>query len=161
LGEAHIRDIIAILIAVLVEIGSALGLTLMVLATRPVLVSPQPVAHKVGASRLIAKARRPECPPNLVALSETPADMITRWAFSRLDVLRAGRIQAEVAHQDFVAWCAAEGIKACSQQMFGRRFTEVIAGMGGRKVKINGRAYYEGVVLQGGPAQKQILAMAA
>jgi hypothetical protein len=45
--------------------------------------------------------------------------------------------------------------------MFGRRLTEVNAGMGGRKVKINGRAYYEGVVLQGRPAQKQILAAAA
>jgi hypothetical protein len=63
-------------------------------------------------------------------------------------VLSAGRIQAEVAYRDFVAWCDVQGIKACSQQMFGRRFTEVAKGIGGRKVKINGRAYYEGVVLQ-------------
>jgi hypothetical protein len=45
--------------------------------------------------------------------------------------------------------------------MFGRRLAEVVKAMGGRKVKINGRAYYEGVVLQGRPAQKQILAAAA
>lgn len=46
--------------------------------------------------------------------------------------------------------------------MFGRRFTEVVKGMGGRKVKINGRAYYEGVILQRRSARIQRdLAMAA
>ncbi len=46
--------------------------------------------------------------------------------------------------------------------MFGRRFAEVIKGRGGRKVKINGRAYYEGVVLQRRSAQiHHDLAMAA
>ena len=94
-----------------------------------------------------------------MALPETPLDTITRWAFARLDVLSAGRIQAEIAYQDFTAWCQAEGLNACSRQMFGRRLAEVVKGMGGRKVKINGRAYYEGVVLQGRPAQKPILAV--
>jgi hypothetical protein len=161
LAEARIRDIIAMLIAVLVEIGSALGLTFMVLASRPVLALPQPAAHKAGAPECIVPARQPARSQILVALPETPVDMITRWAFSRLDVLGAGRIQAEIAYQDFIAWCQAEGLNACSRQMFGRRLTEVVKGMGGRKVKINGRAYYEGVVLQGRPAQKQILAAAA
>jgi hypothetical protein len=159
--EAHIRDIIAMLIAALVEIGSALGLTFMVLASRPVLASPPPAAHKAGAPESIAQARQPARSQVLVTLPETPADMITRWAFSKLDVFGAGRIQAEVAYQDFIAWCQAEGLNACSRQMFGRRFAEVVKAMGGRKVKINGRAYYEGVVLQGRPAQKPILAAAA
>jgi hypothetical protein len=161
LGEAHIRDIIAILIAVLVEIGSALGLTLMVLATRPVLVSPQPVAHKVAASEPTAKARPAARSQTLVVLPETPADLITRWALSRLDVLSTGRIQAEIAYQDFIAWCQAEDLNACSRQMFGRRFAEVVTGMGGRKVRINGRAYYEGVVLQRGPVQRRSLTVVA
>jgi hypothetical protein len=102
LGEARIRDIIAILIAVLVEIGSALGLTFMVLASRPVLASPPPAAHKVGAPESIAQTRQPARSQILVALPETPVDMITRWAFARLDV-GAGRIQAEIAYQDFIA----------------------------------------------------------
>jgi hypothetical protein len=75
--------------------------------------------------------------------------------------LRAGRIQAEIAYQDFTAWCTAEGLNACSRQVLGRRFAEVVKGMGGRKVKINGRAYYQGAVLQGRPAQNHILAVAA
>ena len=164
LGEAKIRDIIAILIAVLVEIGSALGFTFVLLASRSVPVAPASAVQMAKEPEDIAPEpeRRPVKPEIPMKLSETPADMVTRWAFSRLDVLRAGRIQAEVAYSDFVAWCEAGGIEACSRQMFGRRFTEVVKGMGGRKVKINGRAYYEGVVLQRRSAQIQRdLAMAA
>jgi hypothetical protein len=83
-----------------------------------------------------------------VSLPETPADTVTRWAFARLDVLNSGRIQAERAFNDFAEWCENEGIESCTQAMFGRRFTAVITGMGGRKVKVNGRAYYQGVALQ-------------
>ena len=162
LGEAKIRDIIAILIAVLVEIGSALGLTFVVLAGRSIPAAPAPrIAETVEDVKPRHAADRRPARHQVVNLPETPADIITRWAFSRLDVLSTGRIQAEVAYLDFVAWCEADGIKACSRQMFGRRFAVVISGMGGRKFKINGRAYYEGVALQGRSAQKQILAVAA
>jgi hypothetical protein len=164
LGEAKIRDIIAILIAVLVEFGSALGFTFVLLASRSATAVPACAVQmaKGPANTAPKPKRRPVKPGIPIKLSETPADTVTRWAFSRLDVLRAGRIQAEVAYRDFVAWCEAGGIEACSGQMFGRRFTEVVKGMGGRKVKINGRAYYEGVVLQRRSAQIQRdLAMAA
>ena len=160
LGEAKIRDIIALLIAVLVEIGSALGLTFVVLAGRSVPAAPALQIAETAEDVRPAPYRRP-VRDQVVNLPETPADIITRWAFSRLDVLSAGRIQAELAYLDFVAWCGSEGIKACSRQMFGRRFAEVISGMGGRKFKINGRAYYEGVVLPARSARKQILAVAA
>jgi hypothetical protein len=40
--------------------------------------------------------------------------------------------------------------------MFGRRFAEVVKAMGGRKVKINGRAYFEGVVLQPSGAEADL-----
>jgi hypothetical protein len=164
LGEAKIRDIITILIAVLVEIGSALGFTFVLLASRSVPVAPASAVQMAKGLKDTAPEpeRRPVKPGIPMKLSETSADTVTRWAFSRLDVLRASRIQAEVAYSDFVAWCEAGGIEACSRQMFGRRFTEVVKGMGGRKVKINGRAYYEGVVLQRRSAQIQRdLAMAA
>lgn len=161
-GETKIRDIIAILIAALVEIGSALGLTFVVLAGRSVPAAPAlQIAETAEDARSEPAADRRPARHQVVNLPETPADTITRWAFSRLNVLSTGRIQAEVAYLDFVAWCEADGIKACSQQMFGRRFAEVISGTGGRKFKINGRAYYEGVVLQARSARKRILAVAA
>ena len=153
LGEAKIRDIIAILIAVLVEIGSALGFTFVLLASRS--AAPASAVLMVKGPEDTAPERRPIKPEIPMKLSETPADTVTRWAFSRLDVLRAGGIQAEVAYRDFIAWCEAGDIEACSRQMFGRRFTEVVKGMGGRKVKINGRAYYEGIVLRRRSAQIQ------
>jgi hypothetical protein len=152
------------LIAVLVEIGSALGFTFILLASRSATAAPASAARMAKGPEDIALGpeRRPAKPGMPMKLSETPADTISRWAFSRLDVLRAGRIQAEVAYGDFVGWCDTGGIEACSRQMFGRRFAEVVKGMGGRKVKINGRAYYEGVVLQRRSAQIQRdLAMAA
>jgi hypothetical protein len=161
LGEAHIRDIIAILIAVLVETGSALGLTFMVLAIRPASPPQQPAVRNAEESQSIPAAPEPAQPAPLVAIPATPADMITRWAYSRLDILNAGRVQAENAYQDFIAWCQAEGLNTCSRQMFGRCLTQVVKGMGGRKVKINGRAYYEGVTLQGDPLHRQVLAAAA
>jgi hypothetical protein len=37
--------------------------------------------------------------------------------------------------------------------MFGRLLTGIVESMGGRKTKINGRAYYEGVALQERPAR--------
>jgi hypothetical protein len=58
-----------------------------------------------------------------------------------------------VAYQDFEAWCKAEAIEVCTPQMFGRLLTGIVESMGGRKTKINGRAYYEGVALQERPAR--------
>jgi hypothetical protein len=99
---------------------------------------------------------RPTALPKIrtpVSLPETPADTVARWTLARLDVLHEGRIQAECAYNDFKRWCADERIEACTVQMFGRRFTKIIEGMGGRKVKVNGRAYYQGVALQERPAR--------
>ena len=73
---------------------------------------------------------------------------MTRWALARLDIVTAGTIQADAAYQDFCGWCSAHRLASLTPQMFGRRFTKVHAGMGGRKVKRRGRAYYEGTALQ-------------
>jgi hypothetical protein len=159
LDEGQIRDAIAILIALLVEIGSALGFSFMVLAFRPTR-APQLLAAANDVMETPI-APPPAEPRKLVRSPETPADAVTRWALSRLDVLNAGRIQAEAAYKDFAEWCKGGGMEVCTPQMFGRRFTKVIAGMGGRKMKVNGRAYYEGVTLQDRPAQKKMLAAAA
>jgi hypothetical protein len=165
LSEGDIRDLIAYLIAGIVELGSALGFTFVVLASRSVRAAPAPFVE-ISAVPMDAEPKaEPQAeqakPPTVVKLHEPPADAVTRWAYSRIDIFATGRIQAQVAYQDFAMWCEAEGIEPCSPQMFGRRLTEVVTGMGGRKVKINGRAYYDDVSLQGGFPLRQILAMAA
>jgi hypothetical protein len=165
LSESNIRDMIAFLIAGLVEMGSTLGFTFAVLASRSVMAAPAPIADMPVEQMDPEPTAEPQPEPvtrrTIVKFQASPGDAVARWAYSRIDVFAAGRIQAQAAYQDFVAWCEEEGIEPCSRQMFGRRLTEVVAGMGGRKVKINGRAYYEGVSLHGCQPQRQVLAMAA
>jgi hypothetical protein len=169
LSEAEIRDAIAFLIAAIVEIGSALGFTFMVLAGRTeIRIGELIEAQKeivglatVGDAMRARYREGTEVRPTLSEagiskklssrankLIETPTDVITRWTYSRLDVLSTGRIQANPAYQDFTIWCEENSSKTCTAQMFGRQLTKIIETMGGRKVKINGRAYYQGVALQ-------------
>jgi hypothetical protein len=155
LPEANIRDLIAFLIAGLVETGSALGFTFMVLAKRsdPPRVTENPKRLDHAAKRDVARkmhkpAKTDTHGKSVIVLDNAPSDHIARWAYARLDIPKTGRIQANAAYVDFSAWCKTEGIEPCTPQMFGRRFAGVVESMGGRKRKINGRAYYEGVMLQ-------------
>ncbi len=147
-GEGAIRNSVAVLIALLVELGSALGFTLIILAARA-------NAANLGASippdalqsAFVLKTRR-QHPQAGLHLSDFPTDLVTRWALARLDVISSEVIQAEHAYEDFRDWCCAQGARALTPQMFGRRFTAIHKGMGGKKLKRQGRAYYSGVTLQ-------------
>lgn len=83
-----------------------------------------------------------------LSIPETPDDLVTRWTLDRLDIVSSGVIQADDAYRDFRQWCASQDLEMLTPQVFGRRFTKVHAGMGGRKVRRKGRAYYEGAALQ-------------
>ena len=78
----------------------------------------------------------------------TPEDLVARWALDRLDIIGSGSIQADQAFQNFREWCTVHDLKPLTPQMFGRRFTKVHTGMGGKKVRRQGRAYYIGTSLQ-------------
>ena len=143
-GEDVIRNTVAVLIALLVEFGSALGFSLFVAASAAKLPhfeshssSPTAPAHSTQPVRAQAS----------LELSSPPVDLVTRWALARLDIINTGMLQAEHAYKDFCRWCDSQSAPALTPQMFGRRFTEVHAGMGGRKVKRRGRAFYSGVSL--------------
>jgi hypothetical protein len=143
-GEDVIRNTVAVLVAVLVEFGSALGFSLFVAASAAKLPhfeshSPSPTARAHTTQPVRAQAP--------LELSGPPVDLVTRWALARLDIINTGMLQAEHAYKDFCRWCASQSAPALTPQMFGRRFTEVHAGMGGRKLKRRGRAFYSGVSL--------------
>jgi hypothetical protein len=151
-AEEAVRNAIGALIALLVELGSALGFSIIILASRgsgsalqaldaEELDRPSPVPAEV--------TKQPR--GTFIGLAETPKDLVTRWAFARLDVISSGMIQAEHAYEDFCNWCSAHKVQPLTPQMFGCRFTAVHASMGGRKLKRRGRAYYSGVTLQGPP----------
>lgn len=149
IDEETIRIAIGMTIAILVELGSALGFTLLILASdRAGLVQTE--------NRLVKEQQPPPQPETRLKstkqtnlkLSNTPEDLVACWALDRLDIVSSGTIQAEHAYQDFRRWCLANDKQLLTAQMFGRRFTKVHAKMGGRKVKRRCRSYYEGAVLQ-------------
>lgn len=148
IGPALLTDAITALIAVLVELGSALGFSIILLAARS--PAPKPPAIPLGQFETASSAKlETTAPPRGINnLTETPSDAVTRWAISRLDIISSGMIQAEHAYEDFASWCRREGKQPLTPQMFGRRFTVVHAHMGGKKIKRRGRAYYSGVSLQ-------------
>lgn len=147
IGPALLTDAITALIAVLVELGSALGFSIILQAARSPASKPPafPLGQFETASSAKLEATAP--PRGINNLTETPSDAVTRWAISRLDIISSGVIQAEHAYEDFASWCRREGKHPLTPQMFGRRFTAVHAHMGGKKIKRRGRAYYSGVSL--------------
>jgi hypothetical protein len=157
-AESQVTDGIAVLIAFLLEVLSGLGFTFAALAGRRGADARSPGKHpEHGETAKKTRKPRPavaqDAKRNDIALIDAPADDVGRWTLARLDVLSSGRIQAAAAYQDFAAWCKTEGIEPCTLQMFGRLLTGIVEGMGGRKLKVNGRAYYQGVALQERPAR--------
>ncbi len=143
-GEDVIRNTIAVLIAVLVEFGSGLGFSLFIAASASKPARPESFPPPRTAR---AYTKRPTPAKGPLELPSPPVDLVTRWALARLDIISTGMIQAEHAYKDFRQWCAAQSVSALTPQMFGRRFTEVHASMGGKKLKRQGRAFYAGVSL--------------
>jgi hypothetical protein len=147
--EDGVRSAIAMLIAFLVEFGSSLGFTLIILAF-----------HRSAPERLGTSAGDQSPPKSCEGLRlrdrmssklqivNTPEDLVTRWALDRLDIVGSGSIPADNAFQDFREWCLVHDLEPLTPQMFGRRFTKVHANLGGKKVKRRGRAYYEGAALR-------------
>jgi hypothetical protein len=149
IDEDDVRSTIAVLIAFLVELGSALGFTLLILAAGRAKPEQQSMPSGTEKAPLPSSTPQPEANDSAkLQLAKTPDDLVTRWALDRLDIVNSGAIQANDAFQDFRKWCLAQNLEPLTSQMFGRRFTKAHAGMGGKKVKRRGRAYYLGAALQ-------------
>jgi hypothetical protein len=128
-GEDIIRNTVAVLIALLVEFGSGLGFSLFVAASA---AKPQRSESHPSLRTARTPSRRPEQAKAPLELPSPLVDLVTRWALARLDIFNTGTLQAEHAYKDFCHWCASQSTPALTPQMFGRRFTEVHAGMGGK-----------------------------
>ncbi|MGF1622225.1 MAG: hypothetical protein ACFCUR_16615 [Rhodomicrobiaceae bacterium] len=146
--EDGVRSAIAMLIAFLVEFGSALGFALIILAFR------RSTPEQLGTSAAdqyppkSCEGPRPrDRMPSKLQIAKTPDDLVARWALDRLDIVGSGSIQADDAFQDFRKWCLTHDLRSLTPQMFGRRFTKVHAAMGGQKIRRRGRAYYVGATL--------------
>jgi hypothetical protein len=156
LDEGTIRTGIALLLAALVEAGSALGFTVVTAATayNPPPLVPSWWRGRVNAARYSTNAQRlataeagqrPNSPRRSSPDRHTEA--LERWLQTRLTRDGAGRIPAREAYADYCRWARAAGIEPGTETRFGRDLTARIGQLGGTKAKCRDRAYYQGVSL--------------
>jgi hypothetical protein len=138
LDEPTIRVGVALLLAGLIEAGSALGFTLVSASTT--LNPPQPVAGRVPSPQMVS-SRDPNPAP------KPPAQAFERWVKTQLTANPASQVAAREAYAEFCRWSHAAGLAPCSETRFGRELTAHIYGLGGHKAKRRDRAYYVGVSL--------------
>ena len=140
LDEGTVRTVLALLLALLIEAGSALGFMLLGLANVTHPAAPKEVARPAQAP----PTRRRAGPPR----PTTCDGAIKRWGVTRLDVDPGVEIPARAAYDDFCRWARTQRIEPCSETRFGTEFTFRVGDLGGRKVKRRDRAYYVGVALK-------------
>ena len=86
-GEEELRNAIAVLIAFLVELGSALGFSVVILAARSTAATSQ--ASSVEENKKPSPSSRETTQGRHTCVSEPPDDLVTRWALARLDIVTA------------------------------------------------------------------------
>ena len=140
LDEATVRTGLALLLAMLIEAGSALGFALLGLAN---LTCPAP-PHAVAKSARAPPKRRCAGPPQ----PTTCDGSIERWGLTRLDVDPSQEIPARAAYDDFLPLGTHPTHRALVRNSL--RHGVHVPGWrsGGRKVKRRDRAYYVGVALK-------------
>jgi hypothetical protein len=148
-SEPTIRTALAILLAALVELGSALGFTIVAVAARG---NPPSTAQSEPPPTTTPRhpSRRPTIVTSRVEPSQpatTTADAIRRWALTCLDIEPTAAIPARAAYHAYSHWCREQGMHPCSETAFGTRFTAEIGGLGGHKEKHRTGARYVGVAL--------------
>jgi hypothetical protein len=137
----NVRTALALLIAVLVEIGAGLG---------PWLVAPVPAARHTKTdekSPLPAAATAAEPAPDPVMPpapgGEAGDDLLARWASTALVRRRGAYLPAREARASFEAWCAAEDADPLNPTAFGK----AMRAAGHKGCKIGGSMRYEGIAL--------------
>jgi hypothetical protein len=147
LDESTIRFGVALLLAGLIEAGSALGFTLVAVATarNPSPLAPRNAPRQTNAARRYANTQRTT--PTDATQRTASTDALERWVQTRLKADADGRIPAREAYADFCHWARAAGIKPGTETRFGRELSARIGKLGGAKVKRRDRAYYEGMSL--------------
>jgi hypothetical protein len=144
IDQAHIRAGIALLLAFLLEAGSALGFAIVASATKGFLPPATP-DH--------LSPRKPSTTCHSDATRSRAADShVRRWALSGLDIDSASSVPARRAYQSFCSWARDQGIEPPTETYFGRQFTKEIALLGGRKRRTRNATVYSSIALADGQA---------
>jgi hypothetical protein len=136
----NVRTALALLIAVLVEIGAGLG---------PWLVAPVSARHTKTDEKPASEAAAVACDlaakpmPSTASLGDTCEDLVMRWASSALVRRRGAYLPAKEARASFEAWCASENAEPLNPTAFGK----AMRAAGYKGCKIGGSMRYESVAL--------------
>lgn len=124
-----VRTALAVLIALLIELGSGLG---------PWLLSSSAPRLQTTAATLPAEAASVD-----IAVSVVAEASVKRWADVSLIRRRAVYVPAAEARTAYVAWCRTHGIEPLNATAFGKAMT----GLGFERAKRGGSIRYEGLAL--------------
>ena len=127
-----VRTALAVLIALLIELGSGLGPWLAAPSASP---RAKSVDHAAEVPALEGAAA------DLVV--DAGEDIVARWASATLVKRRGSFVPASEARAAFEGWCAAEGADAHNATAFGKAMTA----LGYERRKVGGVMRYEGVAL--------------
>jgi hypothetical protein len=160
--QATLRRGLALLLAVLVEVGSAFGFALAHAATAnppPPLRSHAPhrtdPPHRIGKTPKAA-TRNPA--PAVVSFTEEAARLkrgrpptvpldqsLARWTEECVQRDNEGCVGARNAYAAYCRWADHVGVEAVTETRFGRFLTARVAAMGGSKAKRRGGTVYIGI----------------
>ena len=165
--EPTLRRGLALLLAVLVELGSACGFALASAATanpssRPQAPSQRRTTAPSNAPRASEpssvvgfpqrsqgklRARRPAIPPD---------PSLVRWAEQCVRRDHHGCIGARATYQLYCRWAQDVGVTAVSETAFGRYLTSSIPTMGGSKAERGKGAFYLGIRIVPAPDEQAV-----
>jgi len=137
--QAQIRAGIALLLAFILEAGSALGFAIITTAAKDV---PSPATPRLPLPLKPSTTRHPSA-----ARLPTPDGHIRCWALSGLDIDPGSSVPARRAYESFCHWSRGQGVEPPTETYFGRQFTKEIALLGGRKRRTRKAAMYSGIAL--------------
>jgi len=134
--EGTVRVGFALLLAGLIEAGSALGLTLVSIQGR-----------NRPAPRLVTYST-PSKPARAVLTRHAQATLLIElWVDEETRQDPTAEIQARAAYQAFTRWTRGRSVGAITETKFGREFTRILMTKGGVKTKRRDGAYYRGIAL--------------
>ena len=136
-----VRMGLAVLIAVLIELGSGLGFWLLMPAEAP---------QEGEAAKPDKRKREPVKKAYVAQFAATPPPepetcIVEKWASEMVIRRRNGHVLASELRASFKSWCQANGLAPINPTTFGRRMTA----LNFKRKKIGGAVRYESIAVRG------------
>ncbi len=132
-SPTDVRTALALLVAVLIELGSGLGLWLATSGAPAVQQTKRPEDSNTGREKAV---------PDVGDISVADAS-VKDWAHARIQHRLNGQLTAQELRADYQRWCEARGAEPISSNAFGRQLSE----NGFQRKRTGGRTFYVGVGL--------------